>query len=74
MFAILQSAQGGGFDWRMIFNPAVVWVFIPIGAIMVQGVLAILKQMNRHEERLAMIKQGMNPDTVTEERAEQQHA
>jgi len=67
--AILQAMNDGGFDWGMIFTPTVVWVFIPIVAILIQGVLAILKQINQHEERLAMIKNGMNPDTATSEQA-----
>jgi len=50
------------FDWNRLFRPDIVWVFIPIVAIFVGGVLSIMKQMNKHEQRMAMIKRGLHPD------------
>ena len=54
-------------NWSAFFlNPAVVWVLIPITAIVVSGVHGILKLYLRHQERLAMIQQGMNPDALSD--------
>ena len=50
-------------DWRMFFlNPAVVWVLIPIAAILLSGIQALAKMYFTHQERIAMIEQGIHPD------------
>lgn len=37
---------------------------IPIVAIIVGGVIAIVAMVHKHEERIAMIERGMDPDAV----------
>ncbi len=55
-------------DWRYFFmNPAVVWVLIPVAAILVGGIQAVLKMYFTHQERIAMIEQGIHPDQGREE-------
>ncbi len=50
-------------DWRMFFmNPAVVWVLIPVAAILIGGIQALAKMYFSHQERIAMIEQGIHPD------------
>jgi hypothetical protein len=53
---------GNGFDWIILFNPAVVWVFIPIVAILVGAIAKIVQRSQEHRERMAMIAAGMHPD------------
>ncbi|MCA9196223.1 MAG: hypothetical protein KDA87_01755 [Planctomycetales bacterium] len=49
--------------WEHFFlNPAVVWVLIPIVAIVVTGIQQIIRMVLRHRERIAMIEQGIHPD------------
>lgn len=43
-------------------NPAVVWILIPIACILVAGIKAVAGMYFSHQERIAMIEQGMNPD------------
>ncbi len=57
--------------WQaFFFNPAVVWVLIPVTAIIVHGLLQFFRLNCRHEERLAMIRQGMIPPDDSEVDAE----
>ena len=49
-------------SWERILRPDVLWVFIPLAAILVVGINAALAQFHRHRERLAMIEQGIDPD------------
>ncbi|MEZ6115517.1 MAG: hypothetical protein R3C28_02935 [Pirellulaceae bacterium] len=46
----------------LFLNPAVVWVMIPIVAIVVTGIQQIIRMVLRHRERIAMIEQGIHPD------------
>ena len=48
-----------------LHNPATVWVLIPVVAILIGGIGAIMKQNQRHKERMAMIERGMDPDRNT---------
>jgi hypothetical protein len=54
-------------DWNRILRPDLIWVVIPVVAILVGGILAILQQIHRHQERKAMIEQGIHPDYPPEE-------
>ena len=50
--------------WQAFFlNPAVVWVLIPITAIVFSGVTGIYTLYCRHQERIAMIENGIHPDS-----------
>jgi hypothetical protein len=49
-------------NWSRLFSPEVIWVLIPITGIVVWGITEILQQIHRHQERQAMIEQGMHPD------------
>ena len=40
-----------------------IWL-VPIAAILVWGVIEILKLVTAHQERLAMIERGIHPDSV----------
>jgi hypothetical protein len=48
--------------WERVLRPEVLWVVIPLAAIVMAGVNGVLSQIHRHRERLAMIEQGMDPD------------
>ena len=49
-------------EWsRFFLNPAVVWVTIPVAAILIGGIQALVKMYFSHQERIAMIEQGMHP-------------
>ncbi len=62
-FVILaQEGSSGGFNWLYILNPATVWILIPIVAILCGTVTSILKKVQKHQERMAMIHSGMHPD------------
>lgn len=51
-------------SWEAFFlNPAVVWVIIPVAAIVLGGVSEIYKMYCRHQERIAMIENGIHPDS-----------
>ena len=39
-----------------------VWVLVPVVAIVMGGIVAVLKLVHRNQERLAMIERGMHPD------------
>ncbi len=49
-------------DWNRILSPELIWIIIPVAAILVGGTLAVLQQIHRHQERKAMIDQGIHPD------------
>jgi hypothetical protein len=56
------------FRWEVFFlNPAVVWVLIPVTAIIFGGAQKIYEQYCRHQERLEMIQNGIHPDLETVE-------
>jgi hypothetical protein len=48
--------------WQQILRPDVLWVVVPLAAILVLGINGGLAQYHRHRERLAMIEQGIDPD------------
>lgn len=54
--------QASGFNWLYVFNPAVVWVLIPVTAILVGMIGTIVHRSQQHRERMAMIAAGMHPD------------
>jgi hypothetical protein len=45
-----------------LLDPGIVWVFIPLAAIALGGVLSLSKLIMRHRERMARIGMGMDPD------------
>lgn len=51
-----------GINWNRLLQPDLIWVVIPVAAIIVGGVTAILAQIHKHRERQAMIEQGIHPD------------
>ena len=51
--------------WSHFFlNPAVVWICIPIAAIVLSGIQALVKMYFSHQERIAMIEHGIHPDQI----------
>ena len=51
-------------NWQAFFlNPAVVWVLIPVSAILISGIRGLYSQYCKHQERIAMIENGLHPDT-----------
>ncbi|MBN1417244.1 MAG: hypothetical protein JXP34_00620 [Planctomycetes bacterium] len=46
----------------LFHNPATAVFLIPIAAIAVGGIIAIVKLQMTHRERMAMIERGMHPD------------
>ena len=59
-------------DWRDFFlNPAVVWVLVPLGAILVGGIQALVKMYFTHQERISMIEQGIHPDQYRGDESDQ---
>ena len=64
---------GGGseFSWQILFSPAIVWVFIPITAILVGTLGTIIHKSQQHRERMAMIAAGMHPDFPPDEEEEE---
>ena len=49
-------------DWNRLLSPQLIWVVIPITAIVFHFVRSILDRINVHQERMAMIERGMHPD------------
>ena len=45
-----------------------IWL-VPIAAILVWGVIEVVKMILRHQERLALIERGIHPDSVTKDDA-----
>ena len=51
-----------------IFDDIAFWaLLIPITAILTGGIIAVVKMLIRHQERLAMIERGMHPDYPPDE-------
>lgn len=61
------ASKDGGFNWVFLFNPAVVWVLIPIVAIVVGAIAKIIQRSQEHRERMAMIAAGLHPDYPPDE-------
>ena len=49
-------------EWSRILDPAILGLLIPVVALLVGGAIAITKMVTKHQERLAMIERGINPD------------
>ena len=49
-------------DWNRLLSPELIWVFIPVVAILCGAITSIVKRAHRHRERMAMIAAGMHPD------------
>jgi hypothetical protein len=47
-------------------------LLVPIVAIIVGGVIAVTKMMHDHQERLAKIERGINPDAPWPQQQQQQ--
>jgi hypothetical protein len=61
------AGSDNGFDWQSLFSPAVIWIFIPITAIIVGTLSSIIHKSQQHRERMAMIAAGMHPDFPPDE-------
>ena len=61
-FAMLQD-----FLFRLL-NPALIWILIPITWLLLTTVVEILKLVQKHRERMALINQGIHPDLEPDER------
>ena len=48
--------------FRALMNPAIIWVLIPLAAIIGAFVNKGLKARYEHEERMAKIENGIDPD------------
>ncbi|MEW6743845.1 MAG: hypothetical protein AB1486_13905 [Planctomycetota bacterium] len=48
-------------------NPAILALFIPIVAVIVGGLVAVVHTTLRHRERMAMIERGMHPGADTDQ-------
>jgi hypothetical protein len=49
-------------EWSRILDPAILGLLIPVVALLVGGAIVITKMVTKHQERLAMIERGINPD------------
>ena len=65
------EATAGGFEWAHLLNPAVIWVLIPIVAILVGAIARIIQRSQEHRERMAMIAAGLHPDFPPDEESPQ---
>lgn len=50
-------------DMDRLFSVEILALMIPIVAILVGGIIAVVKILIRHNERMAMIQQGIHPDS-----------
>jgi len=55
---------------NVISRPETLVFLVPIAAILVFGLTALVKILIKHRERMAMIEQGMHPDIEAHEAAE----
>ena len=53
-----------------LLSPSTLPLLIPIVAIIVWGMVVVVKMIIRHQERMAMIDRGMHPDFPPEYREE----
>ena len=53
--------------WTRILSPEIIWVFIPLVAILCGSIISLVKRGHRHRERMAMIAAGMHPDFPPDE-------
>jgi len=47
---------------RLLSRPDTIVFLIPITAIIVGGIIAVVKILITHRERMALIEQGLHPD------------
>ena len=52
---------------RLLLRPETIIFLIPIVAIITGGIVAIVKIVIAHRERMALIEQGLHPDHPPEE-------
>jgi hypothetical protein len=56
-------------NWALIFSPAVIWVLIPITAIICTTIVKLTRMYQAHTERIAMIERGIDPGEYREGQA-----
>ncbi len=52
---------------RMFLKPDTLALMIPVVAILVGGIIAIMKILIHHRERMTMIERGIHPDYPPDE-------
>ena len=52
---------------NVISRPETLVFLVPIAAILMFGMMGIIKILIKHRERMAMIEQGMHPDVEAHE-------
>ena len=58
-------------EWlQLFFRPETLVFLIPIVAILTGGIIAIMKILIHHRERMTMIEHGIHPDYQPEESLE----
>ncbi|TWT84101.1 hypothetical protein CA13_55770 [Planctomycetes bacterium CA13] len=55
-------------NWEKFLDPAVLCMMIPIVAILIHGIGAIYHRFCNHQERIAMIENGIHPDDESQRR------
>jgi hypothetical protein len=58
----------GAFNMQWISSIGGVWL-VPIAAIVVWGVIELVKMILSHQERIALIERGIHPDSVKKDDA-----
>ena len=53
----------------LLTDPIFLAIIIPVTAIIVWGIVTVVKAMIRHQERMAMIDRGIHPDHPPDENA-----
>jgi hypothetical protein len=66
MFPLFSQTDGHSALTRLLDADVMVFL-IPIVALLVGGILGIIKLVMRHKERMAMIERGMHPDSKDNE-------
>ncbi len=59
-------------EWSHLIRSDTLAMMIPIGGIIVGGIIGIVAIIFRHRERMAMIDRGIHPDHLPEEDDPQQ--
>ncbi len=68
VFAAWGGPLLGQSEWiRWVFRPEIVIFMIPIVAIVIGGVISMLKMWIKHRERMGLIEHGIHPDYPPEE-------
>ncbi len=58
---------------RMFLKPDTLALMIPVVAILVGGIIAIMKILIHHRERMTMIEHGIHPDYHPEDQPENEN-